>query len=185
MNHLGTKELETQRLVLRRFRLEDSHDMYHNWAKDPEVTKYLMWQPHESKTASLVYLATVLERYEQSTAYEWAIVLKETGAVVGSIAVVRQDEQVASVHIGYCIGKQWWGKGIVTEAFQRVIVFLFTEVGVNRIDSRHDPRNPGSGKVMQKCGLQYEGTLRQSDWNNQGVCDACWYALLKEDFDKR
>ena len=54
-------------------------------------------------------------------------------------------------------------------------------VDVNRIESRHDPRNPNSGKIMKKCGMKYEGTLRSSDWNNQGVCDACYYALLKSE----
>ena len=69
----------------------------------------------------------------------------------------------------------------MTEALQAVMDFLFEEVGVNRIESRHDPRNPGSGKVMDKCGMQYEGLLRQSDWNNQGICDAVWYGLLRSE----
>ena len=58
---------------------------------------------------------------------------------------------------------------------------LFDVVDVNRIESRHDPNNPNSGKVMQKCGMKYEGTLRSSDWNNQGICDASYYALLKSE----
>jgi len=72
----------------------------------------------------------------------------------------------------------------LTEALKRVIQYLFEEVGVNRIDSRHDPRNPHSGQVMAKCGMVYEGTHRQSDRNNQGICDAAWYAILKEDYEK-
>lgn len=59
--------------------------------------------------------------------------------------------------------------------------FFFDIVGVNRMESRHDPRNANSGAVMRKCGMRYEGTLRQSDWNNQGICDASWYALLAEE----
>ena len=58
--------------------------------------------------------------------------------------------------------------------------FFFDEVGVNRVESRHDPNNPNSGAVMRKCGMTFEGTLRQSDWNNQGICDASWYALLAD-----
>ena len=64
----------------------------------------------------------------------------------------------------------------------RLLQFFFEEVGVNRIESRHDPRNPNSGKVMQKAGLRYVGTLRQSDWNNQGVCDAAYYTILADDY---
>ena len=92
------------------------------------------------------------------------------------------DEEVGSAHIGYCIGRRWWNKGITSEAFSAVIKFLTEEVGVNRIESRHDTRNINSGKVMEKCGLKYEGTLRQSDINTQGICDAAWYSLLKEDY---
>ena len=57
----------------------------------------------------------------------------------------------------------------MSEALGAVIDFLFDEVGVNRVESRHDPRNPNSGAVMKKCGMKFEGTLRQSDRNNQGI----------------
>ena len=70
---------------------------------------------------------------------------------------------------------------MTTEALQCVIDFLFNEVGMQRIESRHDPRNENSGVVMKKCGMQYEGTLRRADWNNQGICDASYYAILAED----
>ena len=72
----------------------------------------------------------------------------------------------------------------MTEALQAVMDFLFDEVGFNRLEARHDPRNPYSGNVMLKCGMKYEGTNRQSDWNNQGLCDACHYALLAEERGK-
>lgn len=81
-------------------------------------------------------------------------------------------------HIGYCIGRKYWNKGITSEALKSVMDYLFDQVGFNRIESRHDPRNLNSDKVMKKCGMKYEGTLRMADWNNQGVCDACYYALL-------
>ncbi len=66
-----------------------------------------------------------------------------------------------------------------------VIKFLFEEINVNRIEARFDPRNIGSGKVMKKCGLVYEGTLRQSDFTNSGICDASYYAVLAEDYFKK
>jgi Acetyltransferases, including N-acetylases of ribosomal proteins len=120
--------------------------------------------------------------YPQPTTYDWGIELKEIGQVIGSISVVRQNNDVGSVHIGYCIGRHWWNKGITSEAFAAVISYLMDEVKVNRIDPRHDPRNPYSGKVMEKCGLRYEGTLKESDQNNQGICDASWYALLRKNY---
>lgn len=116
--------------------------------------------------------------------YDWKIELKSLGQPVGSIGVTAVHEEIEAVEIGYCLGYDWWHKGIMTEAFRAVIRYLFEEVGVNRIAAQHDPRNPHSGDVMKKCGLQYEGTLRQAGKNTQGVCDVATYAILKEDYYK-
>ena len=85
------------------------------------------------------------------------------------------------VHIGYCLGRAWWRRGIMSEALKAVTDYMFDTVEVNRVEARHDPRNPNSGKVMQECGMKYEGTLRSADRNNQGICDACYYALLRSE----
>ena len=183
MRHQGTKTIETQRLILRRFTVEDAPAMYRNWASDSEVTKYLTWPTHSSVEISHQILLDWAGQYADSTFYQWAIVPKELGEPVGSIGVVRLNEQAQLVHIGYCIGTNWWHHGITSEAMQAVMNYLFDEVGVNRVESRHDPRNPNSGAVMRKCGMKFEGTLRQSDWNNQGICDASWYGLVAEERD--
>ena len=108
--------------------------------------------------------------------------MKSLNESIGSISVVDQDEKTDKVHIGYCIGSKWWHMGITSEAFSAIIPFFFNEVNVNRIESQHDPNNPNSGAVMKKCGLKYEGTLRQADWSNKGIVDACMYGLLREDY---
>lgn len=181
MKHLGTVTIETPRLILRRFTLEDAQAMYDNWASDPEVSKYLTWPAHRSVDVSRTVLEAWVADYEKEDNYQWAIELKSLGQPVGSISVVSHNDRARLVHIGYCMGKAWWHQGIMPEALKAVMDFFFQEVGVNRVESRHDPNNPNSGRVMQKCGMKYEGTFRQSDWNNQGICDASWYALLAED----
>jgi len=181
MKHLGTVTIETPRLILRRFTLEDAQAMYDNWASDPEVSKYLTWPAHRSVDVSRTVLEAWVADYEKEDNYQWAIELKALGQPVGSISVVSHNDRARLVHIGYCLGKAWWHQGIMPEALKAVMDFFFQEVGVNRVESRHDPNNPNSGRVMQKCGMKYEGTFRQSDWNNQGICDASWYALLAED----
>lgn len=178
MQHKGTQVLETERLILRPFCLEDAEAMFGNWASDPEVTRFLTWPTHDSVDVSRWVLGQWCPQYQKPDYYHWAIVLKETNQPIGSIAVVEQDERIAMAHVGYALGRQWWRRGITTQAMRAVMDFLFDEVGVQRIEARHDPRNPHSGGVMIKCGMKYEGTHRQADWNNQGVCDACIYALL-------
>lgn len=113
--------------------------------------------------------------------YQWMIELKELGEVIGSISGVDMKESIASVEIGYCIGRAWWHRGLMTEALGAVIDYFLDQVGANRVEARHDPNNPNSGGVMRKCGMQYEGTSRQADRNNQGICDVARYAILRSD----
>lgn len=184
MRHLGTKVLETERLVLRQFRIEDADAMFNNWASDPEVTKYLMWPYHKNVEISRHVLGDWISQYLKDDYYQWAIVLKENSdEPIGSIAVVRKDDDTEMVQVGYCIGKRWWKQGITSEALSALIKFFFKEVKLNRIEARHDPRNPSSGKVMMKCGMKYEGTKREADWNNQGRCDCALYAILAKDYN--
>jgi ribosomal-protein-alanine N-acetyltransferase len=168
MTHKGTVRLETERLILRRFVPEDAEAMFRNWANDSDVTKYLMWPTHGNIENTRKVLAEWDAIYEKPDHYSWAIELKSLGEPIGSIAAVQKRDDIQMVHIGYCIGKAWWHKGYTSEALTELVRFFFEEVGVNRVESRHDPRNPNSGKVMMKAGLRYEGTLRQSDTNNQG-----------------
>lgn len=185
MNHLGTKTLETERLLLRPFVWEDREAMYRNWESDPEVTKYLTWQHYTSLETVGPVLQKWLDSYAKPDFYQWAIVLKALGEPIGTISVVSCDSRLSRPEIGYCIGKAWWRQGYTSEALRAVIDFLIGEVGANRVEARHDPRNPNSGAVMRKCGMTYEGTLRQADWNNQGVCDVCVYAVLAKDWKVR
>lgn len=182
MKNCGTQRIETDRLILRRYKIEDADAMYKNWASDSEVTKFLTWQPHSSVEVSRSIIEDWLKKYSDKKYYQWAIVLKDNGnEPIGGISVVHMNEDISMVHIGYCLGRAWWRRGIMSEALKAVTDFMFDTVEVNRVEARHDPRNPNSGKVMQKCGMKYEGTLRSADRNNQGICDACYYALLRSE----
>lgn len=182
MKNSGTQRIETDRLILRRYVIEDADAMYKNWASDSEVTKFLTWQPHSSVDVSRGIIENWLKEYSDEKYYQWAIVLKDNGdEPIGDISVVHMKEDISMVHIGYCLGRAWWRRGIMSEALKAVMDFMFDTVEVNRVEARHDPRNPNSGKVMQKCGMKYEGTLRSADRNNQGICDACYYALLRSE----
>lgn len=101
---------------------------------------------------------------------------------IGTISVVDKNEKLNIVSIGYCIGSKWWNQGITSEAFSGIIPFLFEEVKANRIEAQHDPNNTNSGRVMMKCGLKYEGTLRQADNSNKGVVDASMYSILASEY---
>lgn len=182
MNHQGTRTIETTRLILRKFTMDDAKASYQNWTSDEKVTKFLRWQTHADLAVTQSVLQSWISQYEHADFYQWAIILKERGEPIGTISVVGMHEKTEKIHIGYCIGSKWWHKGFTSEAFAAIIPFFFEEVGVKRIESQYDPENPNSGKVMKKCGLTYEGTLRKADWSNRGIVDACMYALLASEY---
>ena len=183
MQHKGTVRLETDRLILRRFRLDDSGAAFQNWTSDKRVTEFLRWPAHDTVNTTKKIIQMWVDGYARDDFYQWAIVLKNNGnGPVGTISVVDRNDALNILHIGYCIGSRWWNQGITSEAFSDIIPFLFEQVKANRIESQHDPRNPNSGKVMIKCGLKYEGTLRQADISNKGVVDAAVYSILADEY---
>jgi len=182
MNHVGTQYIETERLVLRRFERSDAKAMFDNWASDGEVTKYMTWPTHSDVSVTERVLGAWVPQYAEKEFYQWAIVLKENGSQpIGSIAVVRWYEGGAVPEIGYCMGRRWWHKGIMTEALGAVIGFLFDRVGVQRIEAEHDANNPHSGGVMRKCGMKFVETREKAGCNNQGVCDVSRYSIEASD----
>lgn len=183
MKHLGTRILQTERLILRPFLEEDAEAMFDNWASDPEVTKFLSWPTYKSIDDAHAILNQWLESYDNPEFYQWAIVLKELGQPIGSISVVNLDNRVDLAEIGYCIGKNWWGQGIMPEALKAVMQYLFEVVGMQRLEAGHDPENSASGAVIRKCGFRYEGTLRRRIRSNRGITDVAWYSMLKEEYN--
>jgi aspartyl-tRNA(Asn)/glutamyl-tRNA(Gln) amidotransferase subunit C len=179
MNHLGTIELATDRLTLRRFEIEDAENMFYNWANDPEVTKYLTWPAHSSIETTEKVISDWVSQYNNNEYYMWAIELNELEQPIGSISATQVDDDIESVEIGFCIGKAFWNKGYTTEALAEVIRFFIGQVGAGRVSARHDVNNPNSGKVMEAAGMTYEGTLRRSARSNQGICDMACYAKIR------
>jgi len=183
LHHLGTTSLETERLVLRRFMVEDAEAMYRNWANDPEVTRYLTWPSHVSVEVTRQLLAEWVSKYENKDFYNWAIVSKANGEAVGNVSFVSIQENIDEAVLGYVLSRRLWGQGYMPEACRAVFDFGFTQIGLNRIEAAHHTENPKSGRVMQKLGMIYEGLKRQANRDNQGnLCDTMHYAILKQDW---
>ena len=181
MVHKGTNSIETLRLILRKFEESDTEDMYYNWASDPEVCKYLAWGPHANINITRQRVKSWSEDTNDDT-YNWAIFLKRVGMVIGSITVVNSDKQKKSCEIGYCIGKDYWGEGLVTEALRAVMHYLFFEIGYQRIEAKHDIQNVASGRVMQKVGMQFEKIIQNASMRrDRSYCDYVVYSKLLTD----
>jgi [ribosomal protein S5]-alanine N-acetyltransferase len=155
IQHKGTQSIETVRLLLRRFCKEDAEDMFDNWAKDPEVCKYLLWGPHKDVEASRSRIIQWVNQYEVGNSYVWAITLQVRNIAIGSISVEISNDSSMSCEVGYCIGKAYWSRGIMTEALLAVLHYLFNDVGYQQIQAKHDTQNVASGRVMQKAGMHF------------------------------
>lgn len=184
MKHAGTRSIETERCILRPFRMEDAPDMYSNWASDPEVTKYLTWPVHKDISVTESILSSWIAEYAGKDCYNWAIILKESGHAVGNISVVHIKEDTEALSIGYCLSRRLWGQGIMTECLSAVVDYLFDNTSVIRIDATHDTENIGSGRVMQKAGMKKEGVLRAWARNNIGIRDVSMYSILRSEWKK-
>lgn len=180
MNHQGSKVLTTDRLILRPLTIDDAQSVFDNWASDDEVTKYLTWPTHRSVDDSIAYLTMCVGEYSNPDYYQWGVVLKETGELIGNIAVVKIIEDARTAELGWVLGRAWWGQGIMPEAAREVIKFLFDEVGFRRVIAKHDADNPKSGRAMQKVGMTYQCTIKDGGNNNQGVVDLVCYYIDKE-----
>ena len=141
----------------------------------------MTWQPYTSLDDVKGYIQYVIDSYEKPDTYYWVLEYKETHEVIGSISVIWLNEETSCAEIGYCLSDLYWGKGLMPEALSAVIRYLFDRVGLNRIQATHDVNNPNSGRVMEKCGMLYEGVMHQASRNNQGIVDSAIRAILKSD----
>jgi len=176
IKHIGTQLIKTDRLLLRRFTLDDIQDAYDKWTsrKDSEF-----WEPpHKKIEETEKVINEYVQNYSNSDWYMWAVEYNDE--LVGLVCGNLLDERLKAICIGYCITKSCRNKGIATEASQALIK-LFFNIGFNRVFSMHNPLNPASGRVMQKCGMKYEGLIRGGDMFNGEICDSMQYAILKSD----
>lgn len=169
--------LETPRLYLRKMTVADANEAFENWTSSENVAKYLTWAPHTSIEVTKEYLTAE----EENRSEGWGIVLKETGQLIGNIAVIEDKRKIKTKTLGYVLGEKFWNHGYMSEALIKVIDFLFETTDVNRIEAEHDTKNPNSGKVMAKAGMTFEGVLREASYNNQGIVDVAYYSILRSD----
>ena len=173
--------LSTDRFILRKLSLDDTDDMY-EYAKNADVTRYLTWSPHTNKAFTLEYLTYLQTRYRAGEFYDWAIIYKASGKMIGTCGFTKIDCKNDIAEIGYVINPNYHGQGIATEVVGRVIKYGFENLMLNRIECRFIEGNDASRRVMEKNSMQFEGIMRggmliKGDYKNIGIC-----AILRKDF---
>ena len=185
MKHLGTKTLETQNLILRKIQNGDYKPAFKNYCSDEDVTDYVLWEVHKNEEETKELFSLWMNTYDEEDTYKWVIVYKENNEVIGMIDAFKRLMKYDTAEIGYCLGKGYWNKGLMTEALKEVIRFMFEECGAETIYAEYLENNPASGKVMQKAGMTYDGRFRSrilDRFNNRN--DLIAYSILREEYFK-
>ncbi len=173
--------IETERLLLRKITPDDAEDMY-EYARSAQVTQYLLWDPHPDLNFTRRYLLHVQEQYRLGNYYDWAIELRADHRMIGTCGFAAIDTDNNCAEVGYVINPQYRGRGIAPEALEQVLTFGFDNLHLHRIHARYLVGNDASRKVMDKCGLQFEGIaagaiLLRGNYRDVGTC-----AILRNDF---
>lgn len=170
------KPIETERLWLRPWRMEDAEDFY-AYAKDPVVGPMAGWKPHEDIEESRERLSRWVHRAGEM----FAIEEKASGRVIGSLGLEeagRRPGVPSCRSLGYVLGRAWWGQGLMTEAARAAVDYAFQVIKVRLLTVNHYTDNPRSRRVIEKNGFVYEGTLRDgSVLFNGEIKSLCYYSL--------
>jgi RimJ/RimL family protein N-acetyltransferase len=172
--------LETEHLILRAFNLEDASE-FERLIAPKEVTDGTLSFPHPvPKGWGIERINRMTERLESGEHIEFAIVARETGDLIGGIGLSITARHKRG-HLGYWLGTDYWGKGYATEAAREVLNYGFRTFELHRIEAGHYPRNPASGRVLEKIGMQREGLMRGDLLKGDVFEDTIMYARLRTD----
>ncbi|KGE19774.1 GNAT family N-acetyltransferase [Paenibacillus wynnii] len=175
--------LETERVILRKLTMDDAEDMY-EYASDSEVAKYTTWEAHNSIEDSVGFLNFLIQKYNNKQLAPWGIMLKSNQKVIGTCGYMNWIPQINRAELAYALSREFWGKGIMTEAANEILEFGFDKMKLNRIEAFCLSENAGSKALMRKIGMKHEGTLLEYIYLKGAYRDVDIRALLRRDYVK-
>ena len=183
LTHIGTKTIETERLILRRFEYADDEAMLKNWVADEKIQSLYSEPVHSTKTEVKGLLDKYIGSYEREDYYRWAVIEKASGECIGQIAYFLVDSKNHFAEIEYCIGTAFQCKGYATEATKAVIAYGFNEMNLHKVQICTKTINAPSKRVIEKCGFTYEGTLRDYFYMNGEYVGRHYFSILRSEYE--
>lgn len=174
----------TERLKLRDFS-DDDQSSIHEYASDPEVTRYVGWGPNnEEDTKNFITRVMSSQKEEPRRDFELAVTLKEQDALIGGCRISISDPRHCEGYIGYVLNKKFWRRGYGTELAQALLDFGFNKLDLHRIYATCDVDNIASARVMEKNGMHREGCLREYRLQGEHWRDQFIYAILDHEWSR-
>ena len=152
------ERLNTRRLILRRPTLPDAEPIFEEYAQDPEVTRYLAWQPHRSLSDTRAFLEGVSARWDSGERYAWALTFQESDRPIGMLGCTIREHEAG---LGYPLARKYWGQGLMAEAVSAAVQWLLEQPSIFRCWAVCDTTHTASARVLEKVGMQREGILRR------------------------
>jgi RimJ/RimL family protein N-acetyltransferase len=171
--------IETPRLIIRAPVLADARTIYETYGRDPEVVRYLTWRPHDSLAQAEEFMRAGLKRRAAGEDFFWTLTLKGDDRLIGMIALHPAKHRVG---LGYVLAREYWGRGLMTEAVRAFVELTLAQPGVFRVWAVCDAENLASARVMEKAGLTREGVLRRWELHPNVSAeprDSLCYAIVK------
>lgn len=180
------KSLETKRLLLRKF-IYDDFLAIHSYASVPENITYMIWGPNtEEQTKLFINMAIENAEKEPCTNFQYAVVLKDTGKLIGGCDLAISGDEA---EIGWILNKDYWKQGLGTEMGDAMLEFGFSNMNIRRIIAHCDSENYGSYRIMEKIGMRREGLFIEGrhahKLSNKKYGDELSYAILKDEWETR
>ncbi len=177
--------LRSRHLILRKLLKSDTDDMF-EYASDPAVSRYLLWDAHVSKKYTARYLVYLQGRYRAGEFYDWAVVERQSGKMIGTCGFTSFDLANNSAEVGYVLNRAYWHRGLAAEALHEVLQYAFSVLRLNRIEARYMLGNEDSRHVMEKVGMSFEGIARDAvfakgRYVSVGICSVLRREFLSED----
>ena len=177
------KNLETERLLLRRVSKSDANEVM-ELRGNPETMKFVPRPLVTNREEALAHIAMIEEKIVNNIGINWAITLKGNPKLIGIIGHYRIQPENHRCEIGYMILPEYNGKGIVTEAIKALLIYGFYDLQMHSIEAVIDPENHASERVLQKNGFVKEAHFIENEYYNGKFYDSVIYSLLKRNFKR-
>ena len=177
-DYLHLHILETDRLILRPLKREDSQEAFKNWSSDPNVAKYTTWEAHKSEKETKEFIDGVISNYNANLMDSWGIILKASNRLIGTGGYTPGSKKGNICTIGYALSKKYWNRGIMTEAVRKMVEYGFSHLQPSRIQSYTNIEHIASQRVLEKIGFKFEGVLRNYCFHHGIPIDVKMFSIL-------
>jgi ribosomal-protein-alanine N-acetyltransferase len=154
--------------------MSDAETIFNNWGTDPEVTKYLRWNPHTKVDETKTWLITVVQNETNRLSYDWCFIHKDKKDIFGTGGIYYNDED-EMFELGYVLMRKYWGQGLATEVTKAILNFATRKLGETELIARCAKENTASSKVLEKAGFIYKKNGKFSSFDGKRTYESYEY----------